>query len=1076
MTDLRVISAGAGTGKTHRLAQELLAALTDPVASVEPEGVVAVTYTRSAAAELETRVRTALIDAGRVDLARRLAAARIGTVHSVCARLIEEHAFALGLSPELETIDDVLAAGLFEDALAASITDAERLTIDQLEQRFSLGTDASGFFKSVRQVVDRARSNEFNDDDLERSRDASLASLLENLTATRSATEVEQGLLRALHRAVDQASDKGSDSWRDAVDVARRMVRRLEQGEVLSWSEWLQLEDSRFGGVRTAAKLHVEHQGLRADLTTMGQLVFDVARRTMQRYSDDKRAAGVVDFTDLERMALQAVQTPEVNDALRTDVQLLLVDEFQDTNPLQMQLFDALRRVASRTVIVGDEKQSIFGFRDARPELFMRMADEADHKDRLGVSYRSRPGLVRAVSAVFAAAFADQRRPEDVVLTAALVHEPPGLGAHVERWAEALSQMPGGGERAKDEEVIAAGIAEALSTRDIPVRPTSSTSSDGLIRPAQARDFAVLCRSNSECRAVARALNRRGVPATLGRRGLAKTFEARLISAALALWLDPRDALARISLVHLAAGKDADVGNGNGNGNGNDNGTVVTDVATAERGQALVDHPLVTTLTAAATAAPFAGLVLAFDRAVDVLRLTDRLAALPGPAQRLADLAALRALAVRFVDECFARGRGPTIAGYLDRLESLRTASREDEQSDDDNRGAVAGEDTVSILTYHRAKGKEWPVVILAGLWSSPWVVPFQPVVEATVTVSDLSRPSFDRTLRAWPSPYSDRAKGKGGLHQVLKASPAVIRAEKNTTEEGRRLLYVGFTRARDRLVIFGDQAVWSRGLMSTLVVNGRPLCSDPISPVGTVGTARWAGVDIDACVHHPNLGSRLPPRGAPLVMPPHPAGPRPVRAPMFMQPSAQEGTGSAGESITLGGDVTVTATSREELNPLGQCVHAFLAWDAFVDVKTDDDDSRRRHRAQQMLERFEVNDRASTQQLITMADRLWHALQARFPGHRRRTEVPMLQRLPSGSLMRGQLDLLLDLPDGGAVIVDHKTTWDGDVAGYAGQLQAYRSAVVAAGATSVSTWIHLPLLGRLVEVATTNTLTVTTS
>lgn len=91
-----------------------------------------------------------------------------------------------------------------------------------------------------------------------------------------------------------------------------------------------------------------------------------------------------------------------------------------------------------------------------------------------------------------------------------------------------------------------------------------------------------------------------------------------------------------------------------------------------------------------------------------------------------------------------------------------------------------------------------------------------------------------------------------------------------------------------------------------------------------------------------------------------------------------------------------------------------------------------------------------------------------------------MLQRLPSGSLMRGQLDLLLDLPDGGAVIVDHKTTWDGDVAGYAGQLQAYRSAVVAAGATSVSTsvstWIHLPLLGRLVEVATTNTLTVTTS
>jgi ATP-dependent helicase/nuclease subunit A len=1068
LADLRVISAGAGTGKTHRLAQELLGALTDPVTPVSPEGVVAVTYTRSAAAELETRVRTALIDAGRTDLARRLAAARIGTVHSVCARLIEEHAFALGLSPELETIDDVVAAGLFEDALAASITDAERLTLDDLEQRFSLGNDASAFFKSVRHLVNRARSNEFDDDDLIRSRDASVASLLENLPASRTATEVEQGLLRALQSATTNATDRGTDAWRDALDVARRMARRLEQGQSLSWNEWLQLEGSRFASVRKAAEQHVEHEGLRQDLATMTGLMFDVARRTIARYRDDKRAAGVVDFTDQEHLALQAVQTPEVKEALGADVQLLLVDEFQDTSPLQMQLFDALRRVASRTVIVGDDKQSIFGFRDARPDLFMRMADEADHTDRLGVSWRSRPGLVQAVSAVFAAAFSGQRRPEDVVLTAALQHEPPGLGAHVERWAEAYSENPnGGGERAKDEEIISAGIAEALATRDIPIRPTSSTSKDVLIKPAQARDFAVLCRSNSECRAVARALHRRGVPAVLGRRALSKTFEARVIGAALALWLDPKDVLARIALVHLLA----DSHNRHDDPNGDDDSiddnhthSVLADVATAERGKVFVDHPLVVTLTAAATAAPFAGLVLAFDRAVDVLRLTEHLAALPGPAQRLADVAALRALAVRFVDESFARGRGPTIAGYLDRLETLRTASRDDDESDDDNRGGVAGEDAVSVLTYHRAKGKEWPVVILAGLWSSPWVQTFDTVVEPTVALPDLSRPSFGHTLRAWPSPYGERSR-KNGLFQVLKASPAIARAEKAVADEGRRLLYVGFTRARDRLVFIGDQSMWSRGLMSTLVVDGRPLCSDP---PGSVGTARWAGVDVDATVHHPNLAARVPARSLPLVMPPHPTGPRPVRPPMFLQPSAQEGTGQAGESITLGADVTVLASTRDELNPLGQCVHAFLAWDAFVDVNSAADDANRRHRAQQMLERFEVQQRATTQQLITMADRLWSALQTRFPGHRRRTEVPMLQRLPTGSMMRGQLDLLLDLPDGGAVIVDHKTTWDGDVAGYAGQLQAYRSAVLSAGATSVSTWIHLPLLGRLVDVAMT--------
>ena len=76
-----------------------------------------------------------------------------------------------------------------------------------------------------------------------------------------------------------------------------------------------------------------------------------------------------------------------------------------------------------------------------------------------------------------------------------------------------------------------------------------------------------------------------------------------------------------------------------------------------------------------------------------------------------------------------------------------------------------------------------------------------------------------------------------------------------------------------------------------------------------------------------------------------------------------------------------------------------------------------------------------------------------------------MLHRLASGTVMRGQIDLLLELPDGRAVIVDHKTTWDEDVVGYAGQLAAYKDAVAATGRfTAVSTVIHLPLFGRLVE------------
>jgi hypothetical protein len=186
----------------------------------------------------------------------------------------------------------------------------------------------------------------------------------------------------------------------------------------------------------------------------------------------------------------------------------------------------------------------------------------------------------------------------------------------------------------------------------------------------------------------------------------------------------------------------------------------------------------------------------------------------------------------------------------------------------------------------------------------------------------------------------------------------------------------------------------------------------------------------------------------------------------MFLQPSAQEGSGIAGDVVTLGAPVFIKATTRDELNPVGVCVHAFLAWDAFVDAA----DAMRHARAMTMVERFAVKEWITPNQLLTMANQLWRALDARFPGHRRRTEVPMLHRLPTGTLMRGQLDLLLDLPDGGAVVVDHKTTWDEDVVGYAGQLAAYRAAVVAAARHTgiVQTWIHLPLHARMVEVTTT--------
>jgi ATP-dependent exoDNAse (exonuclease V) beta subunit len=187
----------------------------------------------------------------------------------------------------------------------------------------------------------------------------------------------------------------------------------------------------------------------------------------------------------------------------------------------------------------------------------------------------------------------------------------------------------------------------------------------------------------------------------------------------------------------------------------------------------------------------------------------------------------------------------------------------------------------------------------------------------------------------------------------------------------------------------------------------------------------------------------------------------------MFMQPSAQEGTGTAGPRHSLGSPIsTREGLTFEELNHLGQSVHQFLAVDAHARAHDDDDDAHRL--ASRVRQRFQVEELLNTAGLVEIGRRLWAFLDEKLPGHVRRTEVPLLHALPQGSTMRGQIDLLVE-HDGAFIVVDHKTTFDPAVEGYAGQLRAYASAVRAASGQPVSgVWIHLPLLGEVVEVVLT--------
>jgi ATP-dependent exoDNAse (exonuclease V) beta subunit len=173
---IEIVSASAGSGKTHRLTKDLLAALLNgsegSEGSARPEGVVAITYTTKAAGELESRIREALLREGRADFAARVRDGYIGTIHSVCQRLLREFALTAGLSPYLEPVPDSERRHLFDRSLAKVIAGRES-ELNELARRLSV----DDWKAELRAIVDRARENGMDAAALARSAAASQGGL-----------------------------------------------------------------------------------------------------------------------------------------------------------------------------------------------------------------------------------------------------------------------------------------------------------------------------------------------------------------------------------------------------------------------------------------------------------------------------------------------------------------------------------------------------------------------------------------------------------------------------------------------------------------------------------------------------------------------------------------------------------------------------------------------------------------------------------------------------------------------------------------------------------------------------------
>ena len=246
-------------------------------------------------------------------------------------------------------------------------------------------------------------------------------------------TPVDEDLDARLHSAIKQAIDEIASNEDSTVGTRKYLVllkskeHRMSQGR-LPWSDWVKLSNEKptmrslpnAEPVKDIASRFEQHPGLHADIEAWTRRLFELAARALTTYQTMKTERGLMDFVDQEHHVLRLLELPDVSESIAQELDLLLVDEFQDMSPIQLALFLKLAALAKECIWVGDIKQAIYGFRGTDPDLMNAVVTELEHSgnpvDILPSSWRSRPPLVELVNALFVPAFSDYLNEEQVKL------------------------------------------------------------------------------------------------------------------------------------------------------------------------------------------------------------------------------------------------------------------------------------------------------------------------------------------------------------------------------------------------------------------------------------------------------------------------------------------------------------------------------------------------------------------------------------------------------------------------------------------------------------------------------------
>ena len=1060
---ITVIAASAGTGKTYRLSHEYLRGL-DASTKID-SSIIATTFTNKAADELLERIRRLLLAEGNWLAAQGVLSGYLGTVNALCGRFLSEHAIDAGLSPDLTIIA--------EDRLHAVFAIAVDSVIHEFAAEMHGPTtrlQLDNWRRDVQTVIDYARDNNIDASAMEGLAEKSWESLKKLLPISES--ESGQSLDAVISSKLDDilaqlpAKDDHTKTTQAVIEKLKDVRLKIKSGSHIVWQSWADMSKLAVGKnsreiiqpLVDAAQVYARHPRLHDDIKTVIFGVFRCASAAMKTYADYKREHGLIDFVDQMLLTLKLLENPEVRESLQSRAHLLLVDEFQDTSPIQLSIFLELAKLVEYSVWVGDEKQSIFGFRGSDPEL-MRQAIESlvtttgGSKDVLGKSYRSRPKLVAFTNALFSRC----AQLSMITSNSSIIDE-------VNRREIAEQNEPlhvwwlKGKKQEQSFACLASGIRSVLDNSERwPVLDRHTQQ----LRPITGSDIAILCTRNTNRIKAAKALVSVGLTVATERDALLDTPECVLACAALRIIVDETDTLAIAELANLLS---------DSSGAWLDEAIKLDGKTKRKNWQAIESSDLAKTtrclqdLERLKTDCLDRTPLEVLECAINGDGIMDTIMSWGNVRQRLANLDSLRGIAKTYEDLCASSRTPASAAGLVLHMHKF--------VANGGNQSANPDENGIHILTYHKSKGLEWPMVILCDLDRAIPGNPFGVKVESDKEQLDPLNPLLGRTIRYWPWPFG-KQRSKIAMNDQAMRTPQGKTAAKQTASENVRLLYVGMTRARDYLIFgcrgYGYGPQWLKCLtdkeydlpLLTLSDRGVDYKAELIEEVPET-LAQFTLIDEPTPEQYSSTSKTN--WFAPIAVKPETL---PIHKRYFLNPSSASNAdfelvaGNGAQTFVLGERIPLLGAP--DMLTVGDCVHAFLA----ADDRTNDP-SERLNLASRVVAGFNI-DNLALEYLPVLTDRMIDFLEKNYPGIELAHEVPIQGSL-GGRRVRGTIDLLGETQSG-YVIVDHKTfpgrveEWEKKALSHAPQLALYGHVLEqATGKSVIAQLIHMPIVGAMVK------------